>query len=1205
LDKKSFATGTALVALNCGGNREMQPANLKSRFDDTIRILRGELQRNLEMVFARENRLVDPYLKALGIPRGHNNPPRSNEIWSQNGGGGWRILREFFADTEAPRYSSDFDEQSRTKFVASLFGLWLYFFDPTQGTYYYPFVGSNPVFWRSDKDCSLSPRKEYQELLIKLLSDYRLTIGEGSQGLAARSGRDVILPNTFTDARGTVALEDIFLRNLSFMSFGMRKKSERFGAGPFAYLGLMFPTPIGSDNLDCCRDLHSELRIHFVDLFCTSRIELLLAHYQDFLITRKHDRVAKEMKREVPPDERATCDRFARALLDPIDMASRIGLRDPFGFASVHIALPRLTGSLNEARWDHKNWDIGSWIDPNAFSSLLRERIELALDERTLFASSVGDLHIEIHRELLNLKNARSNLVHPKGVVSLANFRRENPSKSLTLGIVGEKPSPTEGIFEERFRTKFLSHFQGFLAGTELSFESHLGELIRWAGFESNDGPWMKFEQIVIRRKVWEAILSLLGSAITAELVGNKSDDHFSGVRHANRPIWQKLIQEIDSFLSHIKSFKQDLVNDWPNIGAAYLISSEAIGLQAYKTVRIESENERQLVLTLLTTRSTMRILSLVAQHGREMPMTTNLTECRQVRIVPSTDLSKSESTLHPICSHSGQDRGEPFNFSLMTALSDSWFWVEGEALTFEDPTTVTPRSVAAPQFSHVYWVQGPKSAYVILGPKMPKDELAVLNGLSKGDALSLDEITQMLSSHAPSAKYLITEWSTEMTSESLVAWSGVSESLERIFGQSQNWLPPASVDANFPHLLHQCAAALNNNGDLSPSFFKVQVPSSNNKFEWAWRTDLDQAASGESNPKGYSSLLDQLFGLNSNLGNSLLRPEFGLRYHLPIALKFADGKANHNALAVFSSFTPRTHDPLRDRCSPVFTSTIHRELLIGAVDYLEFLLTQQCTNKRFENLLENLAALKAHEMRKSLRDLSFGMVRQKLADIENRLIGEVPGSYSIEDLREVSADLEKAEQITQKLITINNAVEAAFLNKKEEMWQDVRFPTQFEGLWKEVLDEHTSLVHLFQKTTNRSLQICTKGCATFTTKIPLGTWRAVLSELLRNLFKWAELEEDPWFYVGINSDETTWTLRVENCRAANFDAPTFLQSRWNLLTRHEADFASTIDEFTSKRGGGIVKRQISANYPDAEGMGYFQYKPDGKNWVFRLQTMI
>ena len=252
--------------------------------------------------------------------------------------------------------------------VASLHGIWVFFYDRARGTFYYPYLKSNLLFYTEHpkyktsgnfRSGPVSGCKQYMKCLTELLSNYYLTIGEGSVGLAHYLNRDVVLPDTFSDPRGAVALEDLFLRNFSYIGFGIKsqrgydkritKKTDlhenvnRFLEADFAHLGIIFPAPLSSNHLSMCYqyELYQELsRDKGCKTNVSNLLEPLICHLEDMqLLNTLKNMTGKMSDSSNSMDVRMAFAQSICSRKKSIDNVQNYSssLRDPFAIGAVHI----------------------------------------------------------------------------------------------------------------------------------------------------------------------------------------------------------------------------------------------------------------------------------------------------------------------------------------------------------------------------------------------------------------------------------------------------------------------------------------------------------------------------------------------------------------------------------------------------------------------------------------------------------------------------------------------------------------------------------------------------------------------------------------------------------------------------------------------------------------------------------------------------
>jgi signal transduction histidine kinase len=143
-------------------------------------------------------------------------------------------------------------------FITALHGCWIFLLDDARNTFAFPIFDDRdpkyvPVYFGDGIDYKAALKRE---LHLALGRDYTLRPGQGSVGLGLRADASVCLRDTVRDVRGSVALEDCLMRNLSYIGIpvhGLAALDEtnnvkdnayyerRLKSRPNGHFGLFFP----------------------------------------------------------------------------------------------------------------------------------------------------------------------------------------------------------------------------------------------------------------------------------------------------------------------------------------------------------------------------------------------------------------------------------------------------------------------------------------------------------------------------------------------------------------------------------------------------------------------------------------------------------------------------------------------------------------------------------------------------------------------------------------------------------------------------------------------------------------------------------------------------------------------------------------------------------------------------------------------------
>ncbi len=118
--------------------------------------------------------------------------------------------------------------------IMNLHDIWIWLFDESHNVLYYPFPKYN--FGNLVNE---DFKSAYFESFLK---DWSLRPGQGTAGFAMETEQGVCIPNTFVDVRGSVAIEDLLLRNMSYINVPVFSDAEQSGSeNLIAVVCLVFP----------------------------------------------------------------------------------------------------------------------------------------------------------------------------------------------------------------------------------------------------------------------------------------------------------------------------------------------------------------------------------------------------------------------------------------------------------------------------------------------------------------------------------------------------------------------------------------------------------------------------------------------------------------------------------------------------------------------------------------------------------------------------------------------------------------------------------------------------------------------------------------------------------------------------------------------------------------------------------------------------
>ncbi len=127
-------------------------------------------------------------------------------------------------------------KEKQIETIMNLHDIWIWLFDESHNVLYYPYPEHN-----FGKLVKKDLKRDYFESFLK---DWSLKPGQGTAGFAMATGQGVCIPNTFVDVRGSVAIEDLLLRNMSYINVPVFPDQLPSSArNLIAIVCLVFPVP--------------------------------------------------------------------------------------------------------------------------------------------------------------------------------------------------------------------------------------------------------------------------------------------------------------------------------------------------------------------------------------------------------------------------------------------------------------------------------------------------------------------------------------------------------------------------------------------------------------------------------------------------------------------------------------------------------------------------------------------------------------------------------------------------------------------------------------------------------------------------------------------------------------------------------------------------------------------------------------------------
>ena len=1020
---------------------------LERQFKGTLAQARRLLQQELVDFLEANPTTAADFIRALGLhelnsKRGGWHPA----VWRKNRNR-WVFLPFVFGgangagDTDPPGLSYPVTKPDRERtdcqFVASTFASWLYLFDTAQATYYYPFPGTNLVFGLDRSPYVLWPRDSYHEFLGGFLEGYRLMIGEGSQGTAARGARTCVLPNTFADVRGGVALEDLLLRNFAYASFPL------FPAGrttqvPFAYLAMIFPAPMasGTSALD---QVASFLERSYTSA-AAALFEPLVNHLQDQIISEKQQDLVRALKgREKRGQFEETVAQFAKVLLRPPERSGAqhadyratqstlgSGLRDPFSFAALHVVPPPDLAERGEGPTQERVHRYNP--SPSTLSTLLRGALEAAVSPGTGAGPGVS-FEQEVRGWAETTRAMVGREVDPRVIASATLDPRSSSNRlgRLTLDqvVVSRFTSRTEKspnlpgtatVAEtlNRFWTEALND----ITRQEKLFRKWINGNLE--SRHEQDETWGEFERGVLDRKVFEITVRMVG-----DLVGRVLSSPSPGAEWGKAIVEQETLEEVIGVqskglfkVSNVEEVERALTcfGQEPAMIVALLVGEDC-GRVDHQWSSPDGQSRLRHSERALDSPPVRRTMAAVARLGDLMPRCVKTSrplssKYRVVRVTPEL-LGVDGPLGSRVGIHRRPGHGYatlPYNYSLMTTLSDPWLW--GAPRTSEEEKDPAWTS----GLDYLYWVDlredssGRGSVLVALGPlvhgRALEDRLALLK---PGDT-PCSRLAELLGEGGVRA--VCTQWDIggESRDRELLSWKVNTDEIAALVEAGVSHEADSKDLARVRQLLSFCLIERQKTRSAQPETrppdcpalaagedCSVQVrpgsraePVSLTQFcfpEVVFSADRDGQSDWTLASAGTfrrCRLQDQdlqhrpdecphphdadITGETKRLlggGSGIFDPRWGLCRHLlwPIATPGRE-RSEDLGFFVFSSFVPALVDPLGEQRCPFLLGDTHYALLDAAVDHVEFVLGG---DRAQQDLIRYLGGF-AHSLRRRLR---------------------------------------------------------------------------------------------------------------------------------------------------------------------------------------------------------------------------------------------
>ncbi len=1142
----------------------MDIAQLEGRFQGVVELARVEFQRSLTQFFVEHPASCEVFLDAVGVrraARGRELIP-DREFWTPAGD---RL--EFLVET-ATR-TGIFDRNAgpwlpnvwpRTgsaipAALSTLFGMWVFFFDRARGTYYYPFARRNLVFCRvaPNGPAISTPREDYKDAMESLLAGYSLTIGQGSVGLAQRLKSEAVVEDTLSDPRGAVALEDLFLRNFSYMGFGIHPGGSRasikedvgggrFRGQSFAHAGLLFPAPCIARDQETCARLHSFLTASGCLQSVSRILEPLVCHIEDFQLLRALNRISRTMTRlsKSEGDVRAG---FAEALCRQSDDASAVqgdtrivsGLRDPFAIGAMHIierSNPQIarTGSDYEVR--------RFWFGERSFGPALRVQVE---DDEFRLDRSVQ----------APWKRLRSTLQKHVGVIGLSIDALPDDRdldiderEEVLCGVLGSNPSRAEVV-------AFLTEFPSRMAKVHQIVAENNDALLNWVSpkFHEMDeggmGEWLSFNTKVRQQKIWEAVVATIGAAIAHELLDppERRPWKAAGALLKLLPRTEgagRLVSEVESILAGASKLPVD--NGRCLVFTGLL---NPVGLTRVATVLPEGARSSA-IKEELGNPHTLRPMMLAALCGNEFPGSSGA--WRKVRVANSASQTLLRSGF-------GNDIergvGVPYNYGLGTCFSHVKGWRRlTQGLAGEPP-------------EWLYWIKIHQQTILLLGPNIDSRSL---NRYCESAAAQSDpfETLQTLLTASENRAVILTGWSPARRDWTFPVWQtdvgAIARTVESHTTLARRAAPVASttdIDSLIVMLNHCQRLAFSEGQPLcfpqrmlepiSASEASLQVPTTlTPSFKQTACVCEDGrfivGRSAETLSAEAAVAVDSL--LSHSALPELFRREWGWRWNVlwPIVVPSDDFDERPRGFIVFSLQLPKFAEAEHG------VDGLHQELFNEAVDYLEFSIGQSLARDRLVRHLQNFS----HSLKGPLRVAGGPVVRaatnaalfvqamnrrgvdESVLSTKPRLARVRHVAAAVELWKLAGADGERLYNTVDKLVTdrvnivrrqfcAKAIVDALTLTLAGSPERPMNTLDHSDGVvpFNAASDWIQFVIERWLKTLDGSVKGAVKdgldqSSLSSLARYPGGSVEVVLDEVFRNLDKYADVTEECTFSCGL-----------------------------------------------------------------------------------------
>lgn len=1032
-------------------NQEIE--DLCIRFKKILVSLRNQIQPIIENYFKKNKNLRNYLLESLGLEKLIENGTPTLIIKERNNKNLWSIpsnrdkrlklcfLSYIFKEgkdawifdrpkSNAPKDKQDWEKQI-TSFLASLYSIWIYFYDRASGSFYYPFADNNFVYGEileetSDKKLnrvSIELSEEYRKILKPMLKNYLLRPGEGSNGLAIRCGRGLCLPSTLFDVRGSVALEDLFLRNFAYMGFPIGGITERFGEAPFAHIGIMFPlTQIFQENEKeemgvncgsnlCCSNIKKGKKIDCLymrlEKFFENWIavlENLVANIEDMASIYKMRQISQISTGQVSSVEEFL-DSFTKKLSE---MPEEWGvIRDPFGFKATHLIMKDFEDekSLTTRRiWAAKD-TLRSTISEQISSKLngYAEIDDLPLgqesEEKRSFNSfmpwkswnyecELEKVVDEIYRPIITkkyhveYKEFETGLLNIPRIAILFNFKKKE-------------------INDEYIR-KFcdlLKEFRNALDELKEIWEPIGNQLLRWIGTQKKHRSWKKFEEQIAVHKLIESIIQALATILFEEIIRPKEKPKENGKSSKKKNEELSFKESFKNFINWFGQKKLKKITDnffkkiedileVPSAESGFLFSLNNINLKEVSGVNLNRE-EFYTVCQELTNPGTLRTLRFAVSYNDLIPGDDK--KIKKIRISPQNNNLVKEDNIEilPIAYSAGKFKNhknpEYYNLSFATALSENYIWRD----LIEDPKSECP-------FNYIYLFTDKKNNldYMMIGDDLEIEELKKVIGNSLDHNVLLGNLSNT------SKKLFLTVWPKDARAQSWVLLHTninekfLSEELEEYIKENKYFELKKSVlgnsvsyDMNRTDLLNRKLQkesefiffSSNKDKDKNKEYIdqiiskKPEVINSDHFGESVWYFRIQKMEREEEPIK--PDFIDKLFDYTDlNKKSKEMSQIFGINWgflrHIlwPVEIKTDEGR--EFGLLIFSTPQPKVFRRGKHKHLPAYLTSSQKILINTAVDYFEYWLSTMRSQMKHREDLENLNITLIHQLGNKLRSI-------------------------------------------------------------------------------------------------------------------------------------------------------------------------------------------------------------------------------------------